>query len=43
MPTLEPPPTPPPRRRAWPAFAIVGFAAGILTVILLVRLYTWLT
>ena len=24
-------------RRAWPAFAIVGFVAGVVTVILVVR------
>ena len=43
MSDLQPPRLPPPRKRTWPAFAIVGFVAGILTVILLVRLYNWLT
>ena len=33
---MSAPDLPPPRKRTWPAFAIVGFVAGIVTVIALV-------
>jgi hypothetical protein len=29
--------SPPPGRRNWTAFALIGFVAGVLTVILVVR------
>jgi len=34
------PPHLPPRRHAWVAFALIGFVAGVLTVIVAVR-YVW--
>ena len=36
MPSPDLPPTP--RKRTWPAFALVGFVAGLATVLLLVLL-----
>ena len=36
MPSPDLPPTP--RKRTWPAFALVGFFAGLVTVVLLVLL-----
>ncbi len=39
VPPMTTPPEPPaPRRNSWVAFALVGFVAGVLTVILIVRL-----
>jgi len=37
---MTPPHLPPPRRRAWVAFALIGVVAGVLTAILAVR-YVW--
>ena len=36
MPTPDLPPSP--RKRTWPAFALVGFVAGLVTVVLLLLL-----
>jgi hypothetical protein len=35
---MHTPDLPPPRRRGWPAFALVGLFAGVVTVILVVWL-----
>jgi uncharacterized protein involved in exopolysaccharide biosynthesis len=37
---MAPPELPSPRKRTWPAFALVGFVAGVLTVIIVVALWT---